>query len=50
MLPKHYSFAEYNKESGTQKYFKCQTPTTKKNKFLLNEYLGDFMHGDTLFL
>ena len=34
-LPKEKSLAEYNLESGTQKYSKCQTP---KNKLLLNEY------------
>merc|ERR1711867_288011 len=36
-------------ESGAQKYSKCQTPPYEKNKLLLNEYLGDFMHFETLF-
>ena len=41
--------AEYNPESGTQKYSKCQTPPYEKNKLTLNEYLGDFMHFESLF-
>ena len=43
------SLAEYNPESGTQKYSKCQTPPYEKNQLLLNEYLGDFMHFETIF-
>ena len=38
-----------NPESGTLKYSKCQTPPCEKIKLLLNEYLGDFMHFETLF-
>ena len=48
-FPKEQSLVEYNPESGTQKYSKCQPPPYEKNKLLLNEYLGDFMHFETLF-
>ena len=40
---------EYKSESATQKYSKCQTPPYEKNKLLLNEYLGEFMHFETIF-
>ena len=48
-FPKEQSLVEDKPESGTQKYSKCQTPPYEKNKLLLNEYLGDFMHFETLF-
>ena len=48
-FPKEQSLVEYNLESGTQKYSKCQTPPYEKNKLLLNKYLGDFMHFESLF-
>ena len=49
-FPKEQSLVEDKPESGTQKYSKCQTPPPyEKNKLLLNEYLGDFMHFETLF-
>ena len=49
-FPKEQSLVEDKPESGTQKYSKCQTPPhMKKNKLLLNEYLGDFMHFETIF-
>ena len=35
--------------SVTQNYCKCQTPLYEKNKLLLNECLGAFMHFETLF-
>ena len=40
-FPKEQSLVEYNPE--------CQTPPYEKNKWLLNEYLGDFIHFETLF-
>ena len=49
-FPKEKSLAEYNPESGAQKYSKCQTPPYEKNKLTLNEYLGDFMHFESLFI
>ena len=49
-FPKEQSLVEDKPESGTQKYSKCQTPPYEKNKLLLNEYLGDFMHFETIFL
>ena len=48
-FPKEQSLVEDKPESGTQKYSKCQTPPYEKNKLLLNEYLGEFMHFETLF-
>ena len=49
-FPKEQSLVEDKPESGTQKYSKCQTPPPyEKNKLLLNEYLGDFMHFETIF-
>ena len=48
-FPKEQSLVEDKPESGTQKYSKCQTPPYEKNKLLLNEYLGDFMHFETIF-
>ena len=48
-FPKELSLVEDKPESGTQKYSKCQTPPYEKNKLLLNEYLGDFMHFETIF-
>ena len=50
-FPKEQSLVEDKPESGTQKYSKCQTlPQYEKNKLLLNEYLGDFMHFETIFI
>ena len=48
-FPKEQSLVEDKPESGTQKYSKCQTPPYEKNKLLLNEYLGGFMHFQTIF-
>ena len=39
-FPKQQSLADYNPESGTQKYFKCQTsPLYEKNKLLLAYFI-----------